>query len=284
MEPAVIDDTRFLPTIELTKVFTSPEGGKNYRNESEPMSPPRRCSGTWGSTPPRSIPERLPRGPRRRDRRAGRPEHDGPRGARRHQRPEDRDRPAPVRRRQWATPPSFITLDGLRRQGWQQIPAGWLLESSRPRRTARSRRHVRPRPTAGLAIEVREEGILQRDDDGHRDGRGSDPGTRHLGDDRWPDPQRERRRPRTWSRPGRPPASGARSRRPLPARWRCSARSWASPVPTSPSALYYDDLGYLSDVPIVYLALAIVGVPLAAAAAAALAGREPPAIARQVIE
>ena len=35
MEPAVIDDTRFLPTIELTKVFTSPEGGKNYRNESE---------------------------------------------------------------------------------------------------------------------------------------------------------------------------------------------------------------------------------------------------------
>jgi hypothetical protein len=42
---------------------------------------------------------------------------------------------------------------------------------------------------------------------------------------------------------------------------------------------------YLSDLPIFYLALAIVGVPLAAAAAGwLLAGREPPAIARQVIE
>jgi Pectinacetylesterase len=28
-------------------------------------------------------------------------------------------------------PPMFITLDGLRRRGWKQIPAGWLLESSR---------------------------------------------------------------------------------------------------------------------------------------------------------
>jgi hypothetical protein len=30
------------------------------------------------------------------------------------------------------SPPTFITLDGLRRRGWTQIPAGWLLESSRP--------------------------------------------------------------------------------------------------------------------------------------------------------
>ena len=29
-------------------------------------------------------------------------------------------------------PASFITLDGLRRHGWRQIPSGWLLESSRP--------------------------------------------------------------------------------------------------------------------------------------------------------
>ena len=27
---------------------------------------------------------------------------------------------------------SFITLDGLRRRGWRQIPSGWLVESSRP--------------------------------------------------------------------------------------------------------------------------------------------------------
>jgi hypothetical protein len=29
-------------------------------------------------------------------------------------------------------PPTFITLEGLRRRGWAQIPAGWLLESSGP--------------------------------------------------------------------------------------------------------------------------------------------------------
>jgi putative ABC transport system permease protein len=50
------------------------------------------------------------------------------------------------------------------------------------------------------------------------------------------------------------------------------------------AALYHDDLGYLSHVPVLYLALAVVGVPLCAATAGWLvAGREPPAIARSVI-
>jgi putative ABC transport system permease protein len=50
-------------------------------------------------------------------------------------------------------------------------------------------------------------------------------------------------------------------------------------------ATYYDDLAYLSHVPFLYLALAVVGVPLAATGAGwLLAGREPPAIARTVIE
>jgi putative ABC transport system permease protein len=50
-------------------------------------------------------------------------------------------------------------------------------------------------------------------------------------------------------------------------------------------ATYHDDLGYLSDVPFLYLVLAVIGVPLAATAAGwLLAGREPPAIARTVIE
>ena len=35
-------------------------------------------------------------------------------------------------RRAARTPPTFITLNGLRRHGWKQIPAGWLVESSRP--------------------------------------------------------------------------------------------------------------------------------------------------------
>ena len=49
--------------------------------------------------------------------------------------------------------------------------------------------------------------------------------------------------------------------------------------------MYHDDLGHLSDVPLSYLAVAVVGVPLAAGAAGWLvAGREPPTIARSVIE
>jgi putative ABC transport system permease protein len=51
------------------------------------------------------------------------------------------------------------------------------------------------------------------------------------------------------------------------------------------AATYHDDLGSLSDVHVLYLVLAVVGVPLCAAAAGWLvAGREPPAIARPVIE
>ncbi len=51
------------------------------------------------------------------------------------------------------------------------------------------------------------------------------------------------------------------------------------------AAMYHDDLAYLSDVPVFYLALGVVGVPLAARAAGwLLAGREPPATARTVIE
>jgi putative ABC transport system permease protein len=48
--------------------------------------------------------------------------------------------------------------------------------------------------------------------------------------------------------------------------------------------MHRDDLGYLSDVPVVFLVLAVVGVPVAAATAGwLLAGREP-AIARAVID
>ena len=50
-------------------------------------------------------------------------------------------------------------------------------------------------------------------------------------------------------------------------------------------ATYYDDIGYLGSVPALYLALAVLGVPLVACAAGwLLSGREPQAIARRVIE
>ena len=51
------------------------------------------------------------------------------------------------------------------------------------------------------------------------------------------------------------------------------------------SALFHDDLGYLGDVPVLYLLLILVGVPLTATVAGWLIGwREPPALARPVIE
>jgi hypothetical protein len=51
------------------------------------------------------------------------------------------------------------------------------------------------------------------------------------------------------------------------------------------TALYHDNLGYLSHVPVLWLTLAVVGVPLAATAAARLfAGPEPPTITRAAIE
>ena len=50
-------------------------------------------------------------------------------------------------------------------------------------------------------------------------------------------------------------------------------------------ATYLDDLGYLARIPVLYLVLIVVGVPWAAIAAGwLLSGREPPAIARPVIE
>ena len=51
------------------------------------------------------------------------------------------------------------------------------------------------------------------------------------------------------------------------------------------AAIYLDDLGYLSRIPVLYLVLMVVGIPWAAIAAGwLLAGREPPAIARPAIE
>jgi putative ABC transport system permease protein len=50
-------------------------------------------------------------------------------------------------------------------------------------------------------------------------------------------------------------------------------------------AVYHDDLGYLSDPPVLSLVLAVAGVPTAAAAAAwLLAGREPATFARTALE
>jgi putative ABC transport system permease protein len=184
------------------------------------------------------------------------------------------------------TPPGFITLAGLRRQGWKEIPAGWLVDSSRAltsREVAAARRVA---ANAGLAIEVKHEttsnakvmaiataagGILALAVLAMTVGLIRSESAGDL---------------RTLTATGAAP----RIRRTLTATTAGALALLGALLGVAGSylllaALYYDDLGYLSHVPFTYLALAVVGVPLAAAAAGwLLAGREPPAIARTVIQ
>ena len=59
-------------------------------------------------------------------------------------------------------PPTFITLDGLRRHGWKQIPAGWLVESSRPLTSDQIADARELAADAGLTIEVQRESDSSR--------------------------------------------------------------------------------------------------------------------------
>jgi putative ABC transport system permease protein len=188
----------------------------------------------------------------------------------------------------WESPRklTFITLGGLRRYGWKQVPAGWLVESSRPLTSDQIAAARDAAGEAGLSIQVRRGqttfarmmaiataagallalailamtvGLIRGESAGDL---------------------------RTLT------ATGATSsiRRTLTATTAGALALLGALLGVAGAylvllATYRDDLGYLGDVPVFYLALAVVGVPLAAAAAGWLvAGREPPAIARPVIQ
>src|SRR5262245_10058398 len=183
-------------------------------------------------------------------------------------------------------PASFITLNGLRRHGWKQVPAGWLVQSSRPLTSeqiadARSaaadaglttevRRKKSP-PTTLMAIAIGAGAVLALAILAMTVGliRGESAGDL-----------------RTLTAAG----ATSRIRRTLTATTAgalalLGAILGVAGAYVALAAIYHDDLGYLSDVPFLYLGLAILGVPLVAAAAGWLvAGREPAAIARAAIE
>jgi putative ABC transport system permease protein len=183
-------------------------------------------------------------------------------------------------------PANFITLDGLRRNGWKQVPGGWLVESSQPL-TSDQIADARERAAeAGLSIEVqdRESGLPALMASATAAGailalailaltvgliRSESAGDL-----------------RTLTATG---ATG-RIRRTVTAATAGALALLGALLGVAGAyvvllAMYYDDLGYLSDVPVIYLGLAVLGVPLAATAAGwLLAGREPPAIARPAIE
>jgi putative ABC transport system permease protein len=183
-------------------------------------------------------------------------------------------------------PDSFVTLNGLRRHGWRQVPAGWLVESSRPLtseqiaaardlaaeaglevETQRTRESLaRPMAIAtaagailALAILAMTVGLIRSESAGDL---------------------------RTLTATG---ATG-RIRRTLTAATAGALALLGALLGVAGAyvilaATYHDDLGYLRDVPILYLVVLLVGVPLIAAAAGwLLAWREPPAIARPVLE
>ena len=285
--PGVVGETRFLPTIELAKRFDSPEGRKSYRSESDLYVATPRVLGYLGIDPATVDPstDYLV------DRSVKADELVIP--------SMTSDRESPVANVQkidtghhlfgagsGLMPPNFITLDGLRRHGWKQIPAGWLVESGKPLTNDQMADARDVAGGAGLAIEARQEstpptklmaiataagaflalailamtvGLIRGESAGDL---------------------------RTLT------ATGASSgiRRTLTAVTAGALALLGALLGVAGAyivliALYYDDLGYLSHVPVLYLALAVAGVPLAAAAAGwLLAGREPPAIAKPVIE
>jgi putative ABC transport system permease protein len=184
------------------------------------------------------------------------------------------------------TPPAFITLDGLRRHGWKQIPAGWLVESSRTLTSGQIADARRVAADAGLTIEVKKEGTSNAKLMAIATAAGAILALAILaltvglirgesaGD------------LRTLTAAG----ATSRIRRTLTAATAGALALLGAVLGVAGAyavmlALYHDDLGYLSDVPFLYFVLAIVGVPLVATAAGwLLAGRAPPAIARTVIE
>jgi putative ABC transport system permease protein len=181
---------------------------------------------------------------------------------------------------------SFITLDGLRRLGLSQIPSGWLLESSRPltsEQIADARdlaaaggltietRRENPSFTTGIAIATAAGALLALAILAMTVGLIRSESAGDL---------------RTLT------ATGATStvRRALTAATAGALALLGALLGVGGAylvltATYYDKLDYLGRIPVLYLVLMIVGIPVAAAAAGwLLAGREPPAIARTVIE
>jgi putative ABC transport system permease protein len=183
-------------------------------------------------------------------------------------------------------PPTFITLNGLRRHGLKQIPAGWLVESSRPLRSEQIANARNVAADAGLTIEVRHEKPSFAKTMAIATGAGALLALAILAMTVGLIRSESAGDLRTLTATG----ATSRTRRTLTATTAGALAFLGALLGVAGayvvlSATYYDDLGYLRDVPILYLVLAVVGVPLAATAAGwLLAGREPRAIARTVIE
>ena len=280
-------DTQFIHAVELVRSFRSPEGGKNYRVQSQTYVATPAVLAYLGIDPATIDPgtDFLV------DRSATADDLVIPNLTSRTEIPVTNVQKIDTGGHLFGAAsgrnaPYFITPNGLRRHGWKQIPAGWLVQSSRPLTTDQTADARDAAAEAGLTIETRRKnnpptevmaiataagallalailamtvGLIRGESAGDL---------------------------RTLT------AAGATSgiRRTLTATTAGALALLGAILGAAGAyvvllALYHDDLGYLSDIPVLYLALAVIGVPLAAAAAGWLvAGREPPAIARMAIE
>ena len=183
-------------------------------------------------------------------------------------------------------PSSFVTLAGLRRYGWQQVASGWLVESSRPLTGEQIATARDLAAEAGLTIEVQQETTSLATPIAIATGAGALLALVILAMTVGLIRSESGGDLRTLTATG----ATSRTRRTLTGTTAgalafLGALLGVAGTYLALAALYLDDLGYLSRVPVLPLVLIVVGVPLTATAAGwLLAGREPAAIARPVIE
>ncbi len=183
-------------------------------------------------------------------------------------------------------PSSFVTLNGLRRHGWKQVPSGWLVESSRPLTSEQIGAARDIAAEAGLTIETRRESASLATPIAIATAAGAFLAFAILAMTVGLIRSESAGDLRTLTATG----ATSRIRRTVTAATAGALGLLGALLGVAGAyavlmATYYDDLGYLGRIPVLPIVLIVVGVPLTAAAAGwLLAGREPPAIARAVIE
>jgi putative ABC transport system permease protein len=185
-----------------------------------------------------------------------------------------------------SAPTSFITLDGLRRRGWKQVPSGWLVESSRPLTSEQIADARELAAEAGLTIEVQRQSASHAELSAIATAAGALLALAILAMTVGLIRSETAGDLRTLTAAG----ATSRVRRTLAAATAGGLALLGALLGVAGAyvvlvATYFDDLGYLARIPVLYLVVMVVGVPWAAIAAGwLLAGREPPAISRPAIE
>jgi putative ABC transport system permease protein len=183
-------------------------------------------------------------------------------------------------------PSSFVTINGLRRHGWKQVPNGWLVESSRPLTNEQIAAARDLAAEAGLTIETQRERTSFATPIAIATAAGAFLALAILAMTVGLIRSEAAGDLRTLMATG---ATGL-IRRTLTAATAGALALLGAILGVAGAylalgATYHDDLGHLGRIPVLALVFIVVGVPLVATAAGwLLAGREPPAVARPVIE